>query len=136
MLVPLGSALAAGKAFDFRADILLAVGGALALFAHFIGPTVLRLHLTRRLHDMLFYIGLAIVAYGIFLTVVPTAWTPFSAKFALPRIGWAGVFSIAIIFDFAAAAIAFFGLRRMRMPAMLPSTKPAAAPEPASAAAH
>ena len=136
VLVPLGSALAAGKAFDFRADILLAVGGALALFAHFIGPTVLRLHLTRRLHDMLFYIGLAIVGYGIFLTVVPTAWTPFSAKFALPRIGWAGVFSIAIIFDFAAAAIAFFGLRRMRMPAMLPSTKPAAAPEPASAAAH
>src|SRR5881394_3510449 len=54
VLVPLGSALAAGKAFDFRADILLAVGGALALFAHFIGPTVLRLHLTRRLHDMLF----------------------------------------------------------------------------------
>src|SRR5712671_1905168 len=113
VLVPLGSALAAGKAFDFRADILLAVGGALALFAHFIGPTVLRLHLTRRLHDTLFYIGLAIVAYGIFLTVVPTGWTPFSAKFALPRIGWAGVFSIAIIFDFAAAAIAFFGLRRM-----------------------
>src|SRR6266566_7746435 len=54
------------------ASVLLAVGGALALFAHFIGPTVLRLHLTRRLHDTLFYIGLAIVAYGIFLTVVPT----------------------------------------------------------------
>jgi len=136
VLVPLGSALAAGKAFDFRADILLAVGGALALFAHFIGPTVLRLHLTRKLHDTLFYIGLAIVAYGVFLTVVPTAWTPFAAKFALPRIGWAGVFSIAIVFDFAAAAIAFFGLRRMSVPAMLPSTKPAAAPEPARAAAQ
>jgi hypothetical protein len=112
------------------------VGGALALFAHFIGPTVLRLHLTRRLHDTLFYIGLAIVAYGIFLTVVPTAWTPFSAKFALPRIGWAGVFSIAIIFDFAAAAIAFFGLRRMSVPAILPSAEPLPAPKPASVAAH
>jgi len=117
VLVPLGSALAAGKAFDFRADILLALGGALAVFAHFIGPTVLRLRMSRRLHDMLFYIGLTIVAYGVFLTVVPTAWTPFSAKFALPKIGWAGVFSIAIVFDAAAAAIAYFGLRRMRVPA-------------------
>jgi hypothetical protein len=117
VLVPLGSALAAGKAFDFRADILLALGGVLAVFAHFIGPTVMRLRMSRRLHDTLFYIGLTIVAYGVFLTVVPTAWTPFSAKFALPRIGWAGVFSIAIVFDAAAAAIAYFGLRRMRVPA-------------------
>jgi len=62
--------------------------------------------------------------------------TPFSAKFALPRIGWAGVFSIAIIFDFAAAAIAFFGLRRMSVPAILPSAEPLPAPKPASVAAH
>jgi OFA family oxalate/formate antiporter-like MFS transporter len=132
VLVPLGSALAAGKAFDFRADVLLAVGGALAVFAHFVGPTVMRLRMSRRMHDTLFYIGLTIVAYGVFLTVVPTAWTPFSAKFALPRIGWAGVFSVAIVFDAAAAAIAYFGLRRMRVPALI-EPAPVAAPAAVSA---
>src|SRR5205085_433497 len=117
VLVPIGSALAAGKAFDFRADILLAIGGALAVFAHFIAPTVLRLNLTRKMHDSLFYIGLFIVAYGIFLTVVPAAWTPFGAKFTMPRLGWAGVFAVAIVFDLSAAALAFFVLRRMKVPA-------------------
>src|SRR5437764_1529257 len=73
VLVPIGSALAAGKAFDFRADILLLLGGALAFFAHFIGPVVMRLHISKRLHDTLMYIGLTIVGYGIFLTVVPAA---------------------------------------------------------------
>src|SRR5438270_7702042 len=78
MLVPIGSALAPGKVFDFRADTLLLIGGALAVFAHFVGPTVLKLQISRRLHDTLFYIGLTIVAYGIFLTVVPATWTPFA----------------------------------------------------------
>src|SRR5579864_817185 len=55
VLVPIGSALAAGKAFDFRADVLLFIGGALAVFAHFVGPTVLKLNISRRLHDTLFY---------------------------------------------------------------------------------
>jgi OFA family oxalate/formate antiporter-like MFS transporter len=132
VLVPIGSALAAGKAFDFRADILLAVGGALAVFAHFVGPSVLRLHMTRRLHDTLFYIGLTIVGYGIFLTVVPTAWTPFVAKFTMPKIGWAGVFAIAIVFDLSAAAISYLVLRRMKVPAMPPITEPAAVPKQAT----
>src|SRR5947209_4682538 len=92
VLVPIGSALAAGKAFDIRADSLLLLGGALAVFAHFVGPTLLKLHISRRLHDTLFYIGLTIVAYGVFLTVVPQAWTPFAAyaKVQLPKVGWAG----------------------------------------------
>src|SRR5205823_8078659 len=47
VLVPIGSALAAGKAFAFRADILLAIGGALAVFAHFILPPVMRVPLRR-----------------------------------------------------------------------------------------
>src|SRR6185369_1256430 len=47
VLVPIGSALAAGKAFDFRADVLLLLGGALAVFAHFIGPVVLGLRISR-----------------------------------------------------------------------------------------
>ena len=136
VLVPIGSALAAGKAFDFRADILLAIGGALAVFAHFIAPTVLRLNLTRKMHDTLFYIGLFIVAYGIFLTVVPAAWTPFGARFTLPRIGWAGVFAIAIVFDLSAAAISFLVLRRMRVPAAPSATEPAPETKPAAVVAH
>jgi hypothetical protein len=50
------------------------------------------------------------------LTVLPGIWTPFAAKFTLPKIGWAGVFSIAIVFDLAAATLAFFVLRRMKVP--------------------
>src|SRR6185503_11474430 len=92
VFVPIGSALAAGKAFDFRADILLLVGGALAFFAHFLAPTVLRIPLRKRTHDILFGIRLLFVAWGVLLTVLPAAWTPFAARFALPRVGWAGVF--------------------------------------------
>jgi OFA family oxalate/formate antiporter-like MFS transporter len=131
ILVPVGSALAAGKAFDFRADILLLIGGLLAVFAHFIAPTVLRIRMSKRLHDTLFIIGLCIVAYGIFLTVVPASWTPFVAKFTLPKIGWAGVFSIAIIFDLAAATLAFFVLRRMRVPTVHETASAPAPSEPA-----
>jgi OFA family oxalate/formate antiporter-like MFS transporter len=128
VLVPVGSALAAGKAFDFRADIFLLVGGLLAVFAHFIAPTVLKMRLSKKLHDTLFIIGLCIVTYGIFLTVVPTAWTPFTAKFTLPKTGWAGVFTIAIVFDLTAAVLAFFVLRRMKIPAAPGDTVIAAPP--------
>jgi OFA family oxalate/formate antiporter-like MFS transporter len=117
VFVPIGSALAAGKAFDFRADVLLLIGGALAFFAHYLAPSVLRMPLRKKTHDILFGIGLAIVAYGIVLTVVPKVWTPFTARFALPKIGWPGVFAIAILFDLTAAALAFFVLRRMKVPA-------------------
>jgi OFA family oxalate/formate antiporter-like MFS transporter len=116
VLVPLGSALAAGKAFDFRADVLLGIGGLLAFFTHFLAPTVLRLHISRRTRNVLFSIGLLFVAYGVVLTVVPSIWTPFGARFALPKIGWPGVFTIAVVFDLAAAALAYFVLRRLRVP--------------------
>ena len=135
VLVPIGSALAAGKAFDFRANLLLLLGGGLAVFAHFIGPVVLRLRISRKLHDTLFYIGLAVVTYGIFLTVVPKAWTPFAARFTLPKVGWVGVFTIAIVFDAAAAILAWFVLRRMRMPSQVPQLSYAPRPEVAVAAA-
>jgi hypothetical protein len=124
VFVPIGSALAAGKAFDFRADILLLVGGALAFFAHFLAPTVLRIPLRKRTHDILFGIGLLFVAWGVLLTVLPAAWTPFAARFALPRVGWAGVFTVAIVFDLAAAAIAFFVLRTMSLPSQAPRVEP------------
>ena len=115
--MPIGSALAAGKAFDFRADVLLLIGGALAFFSHFLAPAVLNVPLKKKTHDTLFGIGLAIVLYGIILTVLPGVWTPFAAKFTLPKIGWAGVFTIAIAFDLTAAVLAFFVLRRMKVPA-------------------
>ena len=50
------------------------------------------------------------------LTVLPGVWTPFTAKFTLPKTGWQGVFAVAIFFDLTAAAIAFFVLRRMKVP--------------------
>jgi OFA family oxalate/formate antiporter-like MFS transporter len=45
VLIPIGSALAAGKAFDFRADILLLLGGILEVFVLFLAPTVLKMKL-------------------------------------------------------------------------------------------
>jgi hypothetical protein len=72
--------------------------------------------------------------YGIFLTVVPTAWTPFAAKFTLPKIGWAGVFTIAIVFDTVAAVLAWFVLRRMKLPSHVPHVSYAPHPKVAVAA--
>jgi OFA family oxalate/formate antiporter-like MFS transporter len=117
MFVPIGSALAVGKAFDFRADILLLLGGVLVLFAVFLAPTVLRIQLNRMAKAALVTVAGILVAYGISLTVIPTAWTPFPAKFMLPKIGWAGVFMVAIVFDTLGALLAFFVLRNMKAPA-------------------
>lgn len=116
VFVPIGSALAAGKAFDFRADILLVLGGALVLFALFLAPSVFRLQLGRMAKGIVLAVAGALVIYGIMLTVFPKVWTPFAAKFTLPKAGWAGVFAVAIAFDLIAAALAFFVLRRMKVP--------------------
>jgi ABC-type xylose transport system permease subunit len=59
-----------------------------------------------------------LVFYGIILTVIPDkVWTPFAAKFTVPKIGWIGVFVITIVLDWIAAILAFFVLRRMKAPA-------------------
>src|SRR5438270_3302618 len=116
VFVPIGSALAAGKAFDFRADFLLVLGGLLVLFALFVAPTALRLELGRNTKAILLALAGVLITYGIILTVIPTVWTPFHAKFTLPKTGWAGVFRVAIFFDVAAAVLAFFVLRRMKAP--------------------
>src|SRR6266849_1167662 len=116
VFVPIGSALAAGKAFDFRADFLLVLGGLLVLFALFVAPTALRLELGRNTKAILLAVAGALVTYGIVLTVVPKVWTPFAGKFTMPKIGWVGVFGIAIVFDLTAAVLAFFVLRRMKVP--------------------
>jgi hypothetical protein len=117
MFVPIGSALAAGKAFDFRADILLLLGGVLVLFTVFLAPTVLKLQLSRVAKTTLLAVAGAFVAYGIILTVVSTIWAPFAAKYTMPKIGWFGVFTVAIVCDALAAILAFFVLRRMKAPA-------------------
>jgi MFS transporter, OFA family, oxalate/formate antiporter len=116
MFVPIGSALAAGKAFDFRADILLLLGGALVIFALFLAPTALKIKLGKTARGALLTVAGALVTYGILLTVVPRVWTPFAARFILPKTGWAGVFRIAIVFDVIAAILAFFILRKMKVP--------------------
>jgi OFA family oxalate/formate antiporter-like MFS transporter len=133
MFVPIGSALAAGKAFDFRADILLLLGGVLVMFAVFLAPTVLRLQLGRNTKAILLAVAGVLITYGIILTVVPTVWTPFAAKFALPNTGWKGVFRVAIVFDLAAAVLAFFVLRRMKAPVKTEATGSAPQLAPAKA---
>ena len=115
MFVPIGSALAAGKAFDFRADILLILGGLLVIFAVFLAPTVLHVKLGGAKPILLTVAGV-LITYGILLTVVPTVWTPFHAKYILPKAGWQGVFRFAIAFDVTAAVLAYFVLRRMKAP--------------------
>src|SRR6201984_1992188 len=83
MFVPIGSALAAGKAFDFRADIMLLLGGVLVLFSVFLAPTVLRMQLSRIAKSTLLGVAGAFVTYGIILTVLPNLWSPFVAKFTM-----------------------------------------------------
>jgi OFA family oxalate/formate antiporter-like MFS transporter len=116
VFVPIGSALAAGKAFDFRADILLLIGGLLILFTLFLAPTVFKMQLGQMAKKVLLIVAGLIIVYGILLTVFHTIWTPFGAKFTLPKAGWAGVFTVAIVFDAIAAILAFFVLRRMTAP--------------------
>jgi MFS transporter, OFA family, oxalate/formate antiporter len=116
MFVPIGSALAAGKAFDFRADILLLLGAVLVLFAVFLAPTALRMQLGRNAKAIVLAVAGVLIVYGIILTVLPTVWTPFHAKFTMPNTGWKGVFRVAIVFDACAAVLAFFVLRRMKAP--------------------
>ncbi len=118
VLIPIGSALAAGKAFDFRADILLLLGLILVVFALFLAPTVFRINLGA-VKGILLGVAGALVVYGLVLTVVPAVWTPFAAKFNVPKGGWSGVFKIAIAFDAIAALLAFFVLRKMKAPSKL-----------------
>ena len=133
MFVPIGSALAAGKAFDFRADILLLLGGALVFFSVFLAPTVLHMHLSRVVKSAILAVAGALVCYGIILTVLPTLGTRFAAKFTMPKVGWFGVFTVAIVCDAVAAVLAFFVLRRMKAPATV--EVPTVAPQASAASA-
>ena len=116
VFVPIGSALAAGKVFDFRADLLLLLGALLIFFTMFLGPTVLHLTLARTARIVLFAVAGVFLVIGLVLTVTDIAWLP-SMKLGVPNIGWGGVFAIAVVFDFIAAILAFFVLRKMAVPA-------------------
>jgi MFS transporter, OFA family, oxalate/formate antiporter len=116
VFIPIGSALAAGRAFDFRADIMLLVGGVIMVFVLFLGPTVFKIKLSRAVKSMLIGVSVAIVIYALLLTVRSTIWTPFNAKFGVPKIGWTGVFGVSIAFDLVASALAFFVLKRLKAP--------------------
>ena len=133
MFVPIGAALAAstaaGRAFDFRADIMLLLGGAVVLFAVFLAPTVFRVRLSPIIKSMLLAIAAVLVIWGIILTVLPARiWTPFRATYTLPQIGWKGVFSVAIVCDLIAAFLAYFVLRRMKAPVPAAEAEGAHAP--------
>ncbi|HEY6250728.1 MAG TPA: oxalate/formate MFS antiporter [Candidatus Angelobacter sp.] len=116
VFVPIGSALAAGKAFDFRADVLLLIGGILVILALFLLPTVFRIQIGATLKTVLLIIAGAFITYGIILTVISTVPFPFTGKISVPKWGWPGVFKIAIVFDLIAAVLAFFVLRKMKAP--------------------
>src|SRR5215472_6591011 len=128
VFVPIGSALAAGKAFDFRADILLLIGGILVILTLFILPIVFRINLGAAIKTVLLTVAGALVTYGIVLTVIPKVWVPFTATFGMPKWGWPGVFKIAIVFDLIAAVLAFFVLRKMKAP--VKQGTPGTAPQP------
>src|SRR2546430_1011936 len=113
VFVPIGSALSAGKAFDFRADVMLLIGASLVFFTAFLGPSVLRLPLSRAARSSLFVVAAAFIVYGLVLTVTDMP-MPFSAKIVLPKVGWSGVFSIAIVFDLISAVLALFVLKPLR----------------------
>jgi len=93
---------------------------------------VMHIQLGRVAKSTLLAVAGILVAYGIILTVVPTVWTPFALKPMMPKIGWAGVFRVAIVCDALAAILAFFVLRRMKAPA---SREVAAAVAPSQAGA-
>jgi OFA family oxalate/formate antiporter-like MFS transporter len=118
VFIPIGSALAAGKAFDFRADILLLLGGTIMLFVLFLGPSVLKLTLSKTARTTLIGVASAILVYALVLTVMPKVWTPFNAKLNVPKINWSGVFGISIAFDLIAAGLAVFVLKKMKAPVL------------------
>ncbi len=116
VFVPIGSALALGTAFDFRADILLLVGAVLVFFTMFFGPKVLGLDLRGSRRTLLFVVAGAFLILGIVLTITDISWLP-KLTVTAPNIGWGGVFAIAVVFDWTGAILAFFVLRRMAVPA-------------------
>jgi len=116
VFVPIGSALAAGAAFDFRADILLLVGALLIFFTMFVGPTLMQVALGAFGRSVLFTIAGVFLFLGLYLTVSDIGWLP-KLSVTVPNVGWAGVFAVAVVFDWTAAILAFFVLRRMPVPA-------------------
>src|SRR5207247_1630028 len=114
VFVPIGSALAAGTAFNFRADIMLIIGGLVAFFTTFLGPSVLKLSISKVARRVLYGVAAAFVVFGLVLAVLRNVPTPFDAKFVMPKIGWFGVFSIAVAFDWMAALLAIFALKPLR----------------------
>jgi OFA family oxalate/formate antiporter-like MFS transporter len=135
LFVPIGSALAAGKAFNFRADALLLLGGAVGFFALFLGPAVLRIALAPMVKRVMLILAALMVAGGILLELLPKLLASFSIVLTMPNKGWYGVYSVAILFDVLGALLAFFVLKRMRVPA-LPERATAVQPRPIEAKAH
>jgi OFA family oxalate/formate antiporter-like MFS transporter len=134
LFVPVGSALAAGKAFNFRADIMLILGGLLAFLALFLLPSVLRIDLAGAAKNVMLGLATFLVAAGIILELLPKLFPAFALTFTMPKVGWMGVYSVAIAFDIMGAALAFLVLKRMKVPVKEASALPIG--RQATAAAH
>ena len=118
VFVPIGAALAVGSAFDFRADLLLLIGGLFVFYAFFFGPAVLKRSVSPTVRKALFAAAGFAILYGLALTVWPNQIPPAGiVTWKVPAIGYQGVFAIAGGFDVVAAILAFFFLRRMKVPA-------------------
>jgi len=119
VFIPIGSALAAGKIFDFRADIMLLIGGGITFFVLFLGPTVMKISMSKPVKTTLLIVAGAILTYALLLTVIGAKMGHASwGAYTLPKWGWTGVFGISIGFDLIAAALAFFVLKRMKAPVL------------------
>ena len=118
VFVPIGAALAVGSAFDFRADVLLLIGGLLVVYTLYLSPIVLRRAIAPTVRRALFVVGGVVILYGLAVTVWPTQLPPTGAlSFKVPAIGYQGVLAIAAVFDVVASVLAYFVLRRMKIPA-------------------
>ena len=134
LFVPIGSALAAGKAFNFRADILLLIGGVLAFSALYLLPTVFRMDLSGMAKNFMIALAFFMIGGGIVLELLPKLLSSFVVNINMPNWGWFGVYSVAIAFDALGAILAFFVLKRMKVP--VKEVAVAAVAQQATAPAH
>ena len=134
LFVPIGSALAAGKAFNFRADVLLIAAGILGFFTLYLAPTLLKVDLGGAVKNALLGVAGLMVVGGILLELLPTLLSSFALNITMPKVGWFGVYAVAIVFDVLGAVFAFFLLKRMKVPVRAEEMAPIA--QRATAAAH
>jgi hypothetical protein len=87
-----------------------------------------------RVKSALLAIAFLLVGGGIALELLPKLLSSFVINITMPNVGWFGVYAVAIAFDVIAATLAFFVLKRMKVP--VKQTSAATMGQPAAAPAH